>query len=85
MRRMKIGDIDMGEGMIRLRSDQTKNKENSIITIPDIAVQQLKDLQILSFRPTWYLFGKGIKPNANKKCGVRSKNNRHREQLKSIA
>lgn len=81
LRRMRVGDIDIENGVILLSSDQTKNKKQENVTIPDVAIPFLEDAPALKYPPHFLIFGKNVAPHECIPCGERTLNNQQREYV----
>jgi len=84
LRRLKIGDIDLTNQMIRLKGHQTKNKKDEVVTIPDVAVPLIKETKMLRYPDHFFLFGYLIYPHSDKPCGERSLNAKQRSSVLKV-
>lgn len=85
MRRMRISMIRLDEGVIRLPGDEvTKNRDDGIITIPDVLLPFLKEFGFHRYNQNWLLFGRGVRPHRDKACGHNTMNYRHGILLKKL-
>lgn len=84
MRRMKIYMIDLKEGLIRLPAHVTKNKENAIITIPNVLLPFLQEFGLEQYNKQWLLFGAGVEPHPDTCCGHNTMNWRHKQILSDL-
>lgn len=84
LRRLQFHMIDLIEGTIRLTSDETKNRDNDIVTIPDDIAVLLRAYNFQQYRPTWLVFGEGGHPHPDKACGHGLYWERHRNALQLL-
>lgn len=78
LRRLRFNMIGLEEGVIRLPSAVTKNKENSIVTIPDVLLPYLRAFGLDQYPGTWLIFGEGGQPHKSKPCGHDLLSSRHK-------
>ncbi len=81
--RLRVKDIDLVDGLIRLDGDQTKNRRSDIVTIPDAILKAIKGL-LLGIPGKWYLFGHGGKPGPTGPAGRNTMNTRHRRLVEEL-
>ena len=79
--RLRIGHIDFDNGQIILPGNKTKNSKQQPITLPDIAIPLMKEIDIWNKPPHFYVFGKGVKPHESIPCHKGSLNEKHRVQV----
>lgn len=84
MRRLRFHMFDLNEGVIRLTSKETKNKENAIVTIPDSLLPFLRKFNFGKWDQRWLLFGAGVQPHLDKTCGHNTMNWQHGRILKQL-
>lgn len=84
LRRLRFNMIVMEEGVIRLPSAVTKNKENSIVTIPDVLMPYLQGFGLDAWPGTWLVFGYGGEPHRSKPCGHDLLSSRHKAVLEKL-
>jgi len=63
--RIKVGDIDLKNGLIHFASDDTKNQEKGMVQIVEPMRVLLEEMKLHTYAPNLYLFsgdGKGYKP-----------------------
>lgn len=82
--RLQFYMIDLKEGLIRLPADITKNKQNSIVTIPDVLLPILKRYKLHTYDQSWVIFGVSIQPHTDKAAGRNTMNARHARILKEL-
>jgi integrase/recombinase XerD len=76
--RMKVGMVNMAEGVIYLPPDVTKNRRRANITIPEVLsgwIRQHFDLS--KMHPGYYLIGEGMKPG-RLPCSPNTMNKKHK-------
>lgn len=78
--RLRVQDIDLIDGLIRLDGDQTKNRRSDIVTIPDVIIPSVRDY-LKGIPGKWRLFGHGGKPGPTGPAGRNTMNTRHRKLL----
>lgn len=81
IRRLRFHMIDINLGLIKLTGNETKNRENAIVTIPDALVPFLRDFKFERWDEQWLIFGEGGLPHPNKACSHDLLNSRHRSIL----
>lgn len=84
LRRLRFYMFDMSEGIINLTSDETKNRENNFVTIPDILLPHLVDMNFEKYNPSYVVFGTGGQPHPSKCCSHDALNSRHKTILKQL-
>jgi integrase/recombinase XerD len=84
LRRLRFHMFDFGTGVIRLTKNETKNKENATVTIPDSIIPFLKNFNFGQWNQRWLIFGEGLQPHPDNSCGHNSLNHRHRTILKKL-
>jgi len=82
--RLRFHMIDLKEGLIRLPAAITKNKQNSLVTIPDVFVPILERFQLHRWDPRWLIFGQRIQPHPDKAAGKNSIRLRHKRILEAL-
>lgn len=84
VRRLKVGDIDLAAGVIRISGSQAKNKRSEVVTIPDRLSEFIRDSKYLSYPGGFYLLGKDLRPHADTMIGKNTIGNRHRAIVRSL-
>ncbi|HQU51429.1 MAG TPA: tyrosine-type recombinase/integrase [Saprospiraceae bacterium] len=84
LRRLRFYMFDFETGVIRLTKNETKNKENATVTIPDSIIPFLKNFNFGQWNQRWLIFGKDIQPHPNLSCGHNSLNYRHRMIIEKL-
>jgi integrase len=59
--RLRVRDVRMEMRQIIIHGDQSKNKKQQSVVIPDSFLMELQDLDYGKMPGDWYLFGKGLK------------------------
>ena len=59
---IKINDFSIKSGTLRLHADNSKNKKDAVITLPNKVLKLLVDLNIFSYPGDYYLFSNGFTP-----------------------
>lgn len=85
MRRLQVRDLDLERGLVVLSGHQTKNRENSVVTIPEFvrAFMQEEYGEKLKGKENYYLIGRGAKTSA-KPCGRNALNKRFQDLLRKM-
>lgn len=84
LRHLQIGHVRIDEGVIFLPGQITKNRDDALVTIPDILIEFIRKFRLDRFGPSWYLFGRALKPHPAKPCGANAMNYRHAAALKAL-
>lgn len=82
--RLRFYMFDLKEGLIRLPSAVTKNKQNALVTIPDVLLPILQKYQLYQWDPRWLIFGAKIEPHPDKAAGKNSIRLRHKRVLEKL-
>lgn len=82
--RLRFHMIDLKEGLIRLPAAITKNKQNSLVTIPDVFIPILQRYQLHQWDPRWLIFGAKIEPHPDKAAGKNAIRLRHKRVLEKL-
>ena len=82
--KLRAGNFNLEKGFIKVSGSQTKNKSNSIVTIPDVIIPFLKDFGIQEIDPGHLVFGHELKPHPVKSCGKNVMNYRHKKILEDL-
>jgi len=85
LRRMRFKDVDFQKGIIILSGDQTKNRKNAGITMPETMIERLMELDFHKWEPNLLIFGQYSKPHPDIAIGEHTLNNRHRNILRDLA
>lgn len=83
LRRLRVHHINLGSGVIQLPGKITKNKENSVLTIPDVFMGPLRSYNLDKLPPNDYLFGPSMEPG-KRKCGHHTISRRHNRVVKKL-
>ena len=59
---IKINDFSVKCGTLRLHADNSKNRKDAVITLPNKVLKLLVDLNVFSFPGNYYLFSNGFIP-----------------------
>lgn len=59
---VKIENIDLNKGLLYVKGEWTKNKQNQYVTIPDPVIKCLTDIGIKDFPSDYYLFSADLLP-----------------------
>lgn len=59
---IKINDFSIKSGTLRLHADNSKNRKDAVITLPNKVLKLLVDLNVFSFPGNYYLFSNGFMP-----------------------
>lgn len=78
--RLRVGDVRLDAGIVKMEGWQTKNKEAANIPIPAKIVPELREL-IADVPPNWWLFGPTLKPHPKTPCIRNRMNTRHSKVL----
>ena len=62
LRLMKVGDLDFGNGTIRVTSEHAKNGHQRIVTMPDQFIEIAKEQGLDKIDRNLFIFGKHYKP-----------------------
>lgn len=62
IREMKIKDLDLVAGTVRVTRERAKNHRERIVTIPLQLLQELRSYNLQSYNREFYVFGKGGLP-----------------------
>lgn len=63
LRYLKIGDIDFGRGVIRIRPENAKTDKSRVVTIPNVFLKELRHTYKLhEFNRNYFVIGKGGQP-----------------------
>lgn len=84
LRRLRFYMVDLNAGVIRLTENETKNRENAIVTIPDIITPFLRDCHFDQWHQRWLIFGARMEPHPDKSCGHNTMNYRHKKILEKL-
>lgn len=84
LRRLRFDMFDFEEGVIRLKGDITKNRNNDIVTIPDVLMPWLLEFDFSQWNQRWLIFGENVQPHPYKCCGHNTLNYRHGRILKNL-
>lgn len=60
--KLKVGDIDLKKGLVRVWSENTKNKRDAVITIPAALRPWLEEMKLDNYPKGWQLFGHDFLP-----------------------
>lgn len=82
--RLRVGDVRLDAGIVKMEGWQTKNKEAANVPIPAKIVPELREL-IADVPPTWWLFGADLKPHPKVAATRNKMNNRHAKVLSRLA
>lgn len=74
LRRLRFFMFDLDQSIIKLPGEITKNRDNSILTIPDVIISFLRKYEFDKFNQNWLIFGAEVKPHADKCCGHNTMN-----------
>ncbi len=66
---IRVGDISVKSGTLRLHADNSKNKKDAVITLPDKVLKLMIDLNVLSYPVGHYLFGANFYPGVEFRDG----------------
>jgi integrase len=66
---IKIQDVNMQNSTIMLFAEQTKNKKDAVVTIPETMLNLLKTLKIDTYPKDWYIFSDNFMPGSKYKSG----------------
>lgn len=59
---IRIEDINVAKGTIAITGEVAKNGKDSVVTLPDIVVKLMLDLDVLTKPGDWYLFSDDLRP-----------------------
>jgi integrase len=62
LRLLRIKDIDLTSGLIRVDRNRAKSRKERMVTVPRQLLIQLRSLNLQSYNREFYLFGKGDVP-----------------------
>jgi len=81
---IKIGDVNLQNSTIVLYAEQTKNKRDAVVTIPDTMLQLLKTLKIDKYPKDYYVFSENFAPGETYKSGKNFRDYWHRSLTKAL-
>jgi len=81
LRRLRFKHFDLVRGVIIIDGQTSKNKNASIVTIPDLMIDFLIDFGFNDYHPSWIVFGRGNKPHPDKAIGHNTLYERHKKYL----
>lgn len=61
--KIKIQDIDLKKGLLKVWGENTKNKKDAVVTIPQAMRPWLEEMKLDQYPKTWFLFGSNFKPD----------------------
>ena len=61
--RLRVGDIDLENKLIRLSVFQTKNKSSDVLTIMDILIPEIEAMNLHLYPKDYFLFSAKLKPD----------------------
>lgn len=61
--KVKVSDVNLRKGLIKVWGDNTKNRKDAIITIPGALRPYLEELNLDQQPQNWYLFGPNYLPS----------------------
>jgi len=64
---IRIGDIHVKAQTLELHGENTKNREDAIVTLPVRVIRLMVELGVLEKPSGWYLFGEGFQPGPERK------------------
>ncbi len=59
---LKIGDFKLSKKTLVLHGDQTKNRQDAVLTLPDHIVKLMIELKVFDAPSSYYLFSDGCRP-----------------------
>jgi len=62
LRLLRVGDIDFGRAVIRVRAANAKTDLARVVSIPMVFLQQLRGYNLHNYHRSFYVIGKGGKP-----------------------
>lgn len=62
MSKLKIGDFSVKNSTVMIRGEISKNKKDSVVTVPDCVMRYMVELGVLCNPSDWYLFSKDFMP-----------------------
>jgi len=84
LRRMRFKDVDLQKAIIILSGEQTKNRKTAGITMTDVMIERLINLDFHKWDPNLLIFGAQSNPHLYKPIGEHTLNNRHRKILERL-
>ncbi|NOX64612.1 MAG: tyrosine-type recombinase/integrase [Chlorobi bacterium] len=83
-RRLRIRDIDINNGIIKMPGSITKNWDDAILTLPDIIMPWLRGLGLEKYPGPYLIFGTGGEPHPTKSISHNTMNKRHKKVLTTL-
>lgn len=84
LRRLKISNINIKDGLIQMDGAQTKNHECAAITIPTLLIPLLKEQEFQKYPSSWYVFGKETLKPAAHPCGRDTISKKHKKIIDEL-
>ena len=81
---IKIEDINLQNSTIVLYAEQTKNKKDAVVTIPDTMLELFKNLNINTYPKNFYVFSDNFMPGENYKSGKNFRDYWHRNLSRNL-
>lgn len=57
IRDLKVGQLDLRRGVVTFPGSQSKNRRNSVVTIPADLISEFEAFELEKYPPAYYLFG----------------------------
>lgn len=57
IRDLKVGQLDLRRGVVTFPGSQSKNRRNSVVTIPADLISEFEAFELENYPPAYYLFG----------------------------
>lgn len=90
IRDLRIHNLDLKRGMVIFPGEQSKNRRNSVVTIPDDIIPELQSYHLDSYPEQYYVFGKAqgrhnceFRPGPER-VGVNTLSGRFRQVLRTL-
>lgn len=83
LRQIKVGELDLDEGKILVKSDISKNGKGEWVIVPKALMDEISPFCLYQYDPTWFLVGENGLPS--EKCvGYNFWSNRHLKLLQKL-
>ncbi len=83
LRQIRVGELDLDEGKILVKSDISKNRKSEWVIVPAALMKELAPLCLYQYDPTWFLIGENGLPSETT-VGFNFWSNRHLKLLKAL-